>query len=200
MKYTLDEYLKLEESYENVVRDSIGSYSEFTKFIRMSLDRAIKLAEAANMVKSDSWENLHEDQISQHFVTFFLSRGVKASHDSFNRGHPDICIEHATYKWIVEAKKDNSNSYLMDGYEQLTTRYTTGAEGESTGCLLIYCIRPKVAQNLSSWMDYLEARKNIKSKDKLNSLEFHTVEQHSVSGTDFTTWHIPVSFYLNPLK
>lgn len=145
-----------------------------------------------------------EDQLTIEIVSNLKMLGLEADHDPQHGGHCDIVVK-APYRfvWMAEAKKHSSYDWLDDGFQQLTTRYSTGTIGQDQGEVLIYCWNADAKAMLDNWRSKLgEKNQDIEVFDDPggNPLAFWSRHKHVNSGLDFTTRHKVVALYHDPAK
>lgn len=120
-----------------------GTYDEFIELLHSDIRSAIDEQAAAAHQKSSA----SEDDITIGIVQWLKARYWVASHETSSNGHVDLTVVLHNYKWLGEAKKDNSYAYVWKGFQQLMTRYSPGfqfaarAKEDFTETLgiLIYC-------------------------------------------------------------
>lgn len=79
-------------------------------------------------------QTMSEDGLSIEIVGFLKAMGFDAGHDTQYGGHCDIVVEgRDNFLWIAEAKKHGSYDWLLEGFEQLDRRYSTGMPGQDAG-------------------------------------------------------------------
>ena len=174
------------------------SYEDFIETLYKDLDKSISVLEdARNLTSNDS-----EDRINADIVGKLKCMGYDATHDTQVGGHCDIHVERKNYRWIGEAKIYKGNSYLNEGFLQLTTRYTTARVNQNQGGLLIYIRRENAEEIMSNWKAEIEKiHKNDINKidtDPKNPLAFFSDHKHKTSGCTYRTRHIPVMLHFEP--
>ncbi|WP_313350484.1 hypothetical protein [Paracoccus sp. (in: a-proteobacteria)] len=158
----------------------------------------------------DLIENRHvfhkqsEDELSINIVGKLKSAGIEASHDTQTGGHCDIHVRGADhFLWIGEAKVHSTYKWLEDGFHQLSTRYATGAYGQDSGELLIYCTGARGVDVLETWRDKLvELYPEVAVvEDKIRErLWFRTTHTGVSTGLPFNTRHRLLPLHFAPLK
>lgn len=142
-----------------------------------------------------------EDEISIDFVSMLKAMGFQAAHDTQYGGHCDIIVEAKNdFLWIAEAKIHSSYAWLEKGMAQLSTRYSTGLEGQDCGEILVYTYSPRLDKIMLEWADRLKAAVSgiqIQDVDK-DKLTFLSVHVHEKSGRPFRVRHKGVTLHFNP--
>jgi hypothetical protein len=128
--------------------------------------------------------------------------GFQAEHDSSVGGHCDIVIRgKELFLWLAEAKKHNDYAWLDKGFQQLSTRYSTGVVGQDHGEVLIYCYVKNAKQILDNWRAELVKRNaEVKIDEAICShpLIFTSIHKHASSGLDFRVRHKIMALYWEP--
>jgi hypothetical protein len=184
------------EAAQNLDLRLTSSYSDFVACVNRGLDDVIELIqENPNLRRNDS-----EDRITIDIVMALRCKGFNAAHDTMTGGHTDIIIKKDNFKWIAEAKiHKNDYSYLMQGFNQLTTRYANGTPNNSHGCLLIYIKDGNAAQIVERWKSHLTNEQLPGfSSDDASQLNFASQHTHAGSGLQYEVRHIGVVLHFNP--
>jgi hypothetical protein len=173
-----------------------SSYADFVACVNRGLDDVIELIQGSpNLRQADS-----EDRITIEIVVALKAKGFDAGHDTMTGGHTDILVKKDNFTWIAEAKIHRSNyTTLMQGFNQLTTRYANGTLNNSHGCLLIYIKDGNAAQIVERWKSYLtnEQLPGFSSSDA-TQLDFSSQHTHAGSGLPYAVRHIGVVLNFNP--
>ncbi len=173
------------------------TYDEFIEILYTDIDEIIcRLQENPELHEKDT-----EDRLTIEIKNNLCSMGYNASHDSKIGGHADLAFRKGKFLWVGEAKIHSSYDYLWEGFQQLSTRYSTGGSNQKDGGLLIY-IRVKDATLVTQkWKEHL-ATKNLPNYStrpcNLEESCFFSVHKHERSGCNFTIRHMPVMLYFNP--
>lgn len=150
----------------------------------------------------DKKQDDDEDGLTVQVCSMLKIGGVKAVHNASVGGHCDIVVEERDdFLWLAEAKIHSSYSWLGKGFQQLSTRYSTGNYGQDHGDVLIYCFVQDAKAMLSKWRDELVIRNpdvSISDGEDENPLSFASSHKHECSGLDFCVRHKAVSLYWNP--
>lgn len=147
-------------------------------------------------------QGLGEDKITTDICNMLIMAGFDALHDSSVGGHCDIVIKGKNrFLWLAEAKEHSNYGWLQKGFQQLSTRYSTGQIGQDHGAVIIYCYVADAAKMLEKWrVELLNNNKNVEaeqSKDG-NPLHFFSKHQHIATGLPFNVRHKAVALHWNP--
>jgi hypothetical protein len=174
------------------------TYDEFVKVLYIDIDRIIyQLEENPELRQNDN-----EDRLTIDIENQLRCMGYNASHDSKVGGHTDISVRKGSFLWIGEAKIHKSSyDYLWEGFQQLSTRYSTGDSNQRDGGILIYIRCKDTTSILKRWQDYLRG-KNLPDYScepcKIRSLSFFSTHKHERSGQAFQIRHMPVILHFDP--
>ena len=174
-------------------------YAEFVDIIEDALDWIAQDMAQNPKVKQDAGE----DQITDEIVRLLKFLTLEASHSTVVGGHCDIVIYgRDAMLWLGEAKSVESanDSYLYKGFEQLNSRYSTGAPDQECGGMIIYCFARRADRVMESWRKYLGSQiKGIRIAEcAKNPLEFRSTNVSERTGRDFKVRHLAISFYFDP--
>jgi hypothetical protein len=143
-----------------------------------------------------------EDALTLEVCSMLRMLGFQASHDDDVGGHCDIVIKgNESFLWLAEAKKHSDYAWLDKGFQQLSTRYSTGVNGQDHGEVLLYCFNQNAKAMLKKWREELKARNDgVTTQDTAcgNPLLFCSIHQHAASGLDFHVRHKAVALYWDP--
>jgi hypothetical protein len=142
-----------------------------------------------------------EDGLSIDVVTELKAIGFEASHDTQYGGHCDIVIEARDgFLWIGEAKIHKDYDWLLKGFQQLDTRYSTGIPGQDAGGIIIYYFGQNLSAVMTTWQERLvAARPDVQvSVCPINPLVRNSVHIHKNSGLPFRVRHTPINLYFKP--
>lgn len=173
------------------------SYEEFATSVNQTIDSACYLL----IEDSEKHLNLKETEITSSIWMFL--KGQRLYHiekDSDSNGNVDLIVRSHKHKLLVEAKIWSSNSYLYQGYLQLTERYSKGEKQHNQGAILIY-IKPDSEQNnevaiMEEWSSYLKEKYediNI-NPCVIDDSRFKSSRPHSGTKHDYHVRHIPITF------
>jgi hypothetical protein len=111
-------------------------------------------------------QGLGEDAITLEICSMLKMAGFQAAHDDDVGGHCDIVVKgKGLFLWLAEAKEHSDYAWLDKGFQQLSTRYSTGVKGQDHGEVLVYCYTQNAAAMLKKWRGELEARNaGVKTK------------------------------------
>jgi hypothetical protein len=142
-----------------------------------------------------------EDALTIDIITDLKALGFDASHDKDYGGHGDIVIEaRDNFLWIGEAKIHGAYEWLLKGFQQLDTRYSTGLPGQEHGGLIIYCKGRDVEQVMVKWIEYLQVSRPDVTIDSIvdQPLVRRSQHTHATTGRLFKVRHVPISLYHEP--
>ena len=200
-KFTLAELSRLGAVAPDVAnfakRLIVKTYDEFIDILYDDLDRIVSLIEEnPELHKKDS-----EDRITIEITRSLRHQGYQASHETKHGGHCDVLVSRGNFCWIGEAKKHNGYDYLMEGFLQLTTRYSTGDDYQQAGGMLIYHFEKNTHKVMTEWANRLT---EVGLPDFTicpcckRKLPFYSSHTHEKSGLPFKVRHIPVMFHFDP--
>jgi hypothetical protein len=144
-----------------------------------------------------------EDRLSIELISILRAMNYDAEHEPKIGGHCDITVRgQQNFLWIGEAKIHKDYDYLYKGFQQLTTRYSTGDVGQNCGGLIVY-IRNKDAKSVvANWRTHLENQKLDEyihhDCAKRPELNFYSAHKHDRSGLPFHVRHIAVLLRFDP--
>ena len=143
-----------------------------------------------------------EDRMTIEIANGLNLIGYNVTHEEKIGGHADLSVKHRNgWLWIGEAKIHSDYGYLWQGFQQLTTRYTTGNDNQNAGGLIIY-IRNKNAKSvIDTWKERLNTNYGIQEFSpcpKRESFSFFTRHVHSRSGIPFNVRHMGVVLGFDP--
>ncbi|MDB5617442.1 hypothetical protein [Tardiphaga sp.] len=142
-----------------------------------------------------------EDEISIDFVSMLKAMGFQAAHDTQYGGHCDVIVEgRDDFLWIAEAKVHSSYAWLEKGMAQLSTRYSTGLDGQDCGEILVYTYQRRLDHIMLEWADRLKAAVSGIQIDQIDmdKLTFLSVHEHENTGRPFRIRHKGVTLHFAP--
>ncbi|TAV18754.1 hypothetical protein [Rhizobium ruizarguesonis] len=177
---------------------SCVSYEDFVAVVNRAMDYI-----ASNMAKNpEENSKLTENQLTIQIANNLQSLTFAARHDLKVGGHCDIVVEWGdTGLWLAEAKIfDDDYTWLYKGFQQLSTRYTSGAIHQNTGAMLIYVLPPNARLIMQKWKAKLAKERptifiEACASDPLAIISQH---EHERSGLTLTVRHKPFLFNFNP--
>ena len=187
-----------------IERLKVETYDDFISRLYKDIDEIIiDIQSGARYLQNP--DNKKEDRITMEIVRLLRRSGYDASHDTDHRGHSDLHVKSGLtgedFIWLGEAKIHNSYDYLWEGFNQLTTRYSTGDFNQAEGGMLIYIFRKNTASVMSKWKEHLQTKypEDLQIEDcQRRSLSFYSSLCHEASGLPFRVRHMPLILYFNP--
>ncbi len=178
-------------------------YSARLAALQAAVDFACNLLEQHKHKKQGAdKKGLGEDEITLQICEMLDMAGFQPTHDADIGGHCDIVVKGKNlFLWLAEAKKHDGYDWLDKGFQQLSTRYSTGTMGQDHGEILVYCYTKDARAMLEKWREELEARNaNVKTTDCStgNALVFYSTHKHASSGLDFHVRHKAIALYWDP--
>lgn len=171
-------------------------YDDFVEVLYHDLDKIISIIqENPELRKKDA-----EDRLTIDFEVPLRCMGYEASHDSKIGGHADLVVKKNTFLWIGEAKIHRDYNYLLEGFLQLSTRYSTGASNQKNGGIFIYIRQQDAKSILERWEKHLlDKVPNLSCHPcQIREESFFSEHKHERSGRDFKIRHMPVILYFEP--
>ena len=143
-----------------------------------------------------------EDRYNVDIANSLSLIGYQAHHDKWQNGHPDIYVEsHRGYQWIGESKLHKDYEYLLEGFRQLSMRYSSGFVGQNHGAILIITKNESIKNLMTRWQSKLldSEFKDVEVEEcTMDKACFVSKHGHAVSGEDYTVRHIPISIRFVP--
>ncbi len=178
-------------------------YEEFVSILYDDINKiVIEMERNLELRKKDG-----EDRLTIEIKGSLCHFGYTAGHDNKIGGHCDLTVEKKEWLWIGEAKVFDSRGYtwVNEGFQQLTTRYSTGGYNNCHGAILIYIRKPNTKQIMENWKAHLLANngdvENLQAFDFLEkSLIFCSEHSHQRTGLPFKVRHIPFCLHFDPKK
>jgi hypothetical protein len=176
-----------------------ANYSDFVDVLYSDIDTAIvHLQENAHLTQKDS-----EDRLSMDLLGKLHVLGYDATHDTGVRGHCDLTVRNNGFTWLGEAKIHDSYDYLLEGFNQLCTRYSTGDHASAAGGVVIYIRQRAAASVMSKWKDHLKENADVPTIAVAEcaarpALAFFSEHEHEVSGLPYKVRHMGVCLHFQP--
>lgn len=175
-------------------------YEDFLRVLYQDIDSIIGgFQENPELLRNDG-----EDRITSELKRSLRLLGYAATHDEKIGGHSDLVVRGKVqnYLWIGEAKIHGAYDYLYQGFQQLTTRYTTGDVNQNCGGMLIYIKSNNAAEVVSKWRAHLKD-KALDGYSDSNCVErpehvFYSAHKHERAGSVFTVKHIGIILGFDP--
>ncbi|NWJ26117.1 hypothetical protein [Rhizobium sp. RM] len=168
------------------------------KAVQKAIDYVCNQLETDKSKKQDR----DEDDLTLEICSMLRAAGFRAAHDEHMNGHCDVVIRGKDgFLWLAEAKKNGAYSWLDKGFQQLTTRYSTGVPGQDHGEVLLYCFAKNSKNLIDKWREELVARNpevSTQASSCGSPLIFGSTHKHEASGLDFYVRHKAVTLYWDP--
>jgi hypothetical protein len=199
-----DSLRKLQE-FEDLIPEFAGfpsrilaeTYDEFIQVLYEDIDKITYLLQE----NPELHQNDTEDRLTLDIMRSLRCLGYNASHESKIGGHADLVVRKGKFIWIGEAKIHHDYEYLWKGFQQLTTRYSTGDNNQNDGGLLIYIKVRNAKEVVEKWQELLASKDlpgYLMQPCKARDICFFSIHQHQRSGRNFKVRHIPIILYFNP--
>ncbi|HDR9038880.1 TPA: hypothetical protein QDB07_006457 [Burkholderia vietnamiensis] len=174
-------------------------YEVWSDVLELDLLQCIKMLEEDPQIRAKDGE----DRLTAEIITMLRSRSYDASHDEKVGGHSDIVVRHAKgYLWLGEAKIHSTYDYLLQGFNQLCTRYSRGTPDSDRGSLIVYTRVQDVGAVIQKWRAHLGDQKiaEFVADDCPHRKEvgFRSKHKHDSSGRDYRVWHVGVVLHFDP--
>lgn len=192
------------EIESHVLRLRPRNYDSFISQLYKDLDEVVARIAASRQY----YYTLDEDQLSVSIIGQLQAMCYQAHHDVANGGHVDIYVSKNNFKWLGEAKIFSDNGYIMDGFYQLTTRYSAGDHNATCGGMLIFINNEKSTDSvMTGWKDFLGQQHKLDAglvelttaACPLHPQCFLSTHKHAVSGLDYRVRHIPMNISFKPM-
>lgn len=144
-----------------------------------------------------------EDGLTTDVVTSLRNMGFQASHDTTVGGHCDVVIEgRNNFLWLGEAKIHRSYDWLLQGFNQLDTRYATASLDQDHGGIIIYCYEGRTDTIIDEWAKRLkQARPDVELTDRRPEERFfRSSHLHHRTGRPYHVRHVPVALQWKPAQ
>lgn len=174
------------------------SYEDFVGVLNRAIDYI-----ASNMARNpDDNGKLTENQLTIRIVENLQNLTFSARHDLKVGGHCDIVVEWGdTGLWLAEAKIFKGDyGWIYKGFQQLSTRYATGAANQNSGGILIYILPPNAREIMEKWKAKLvqERPRIIINACGVDPLAIVSEHEHERSGLTLTVRHKPFLLNFSP--
>lgn len=171
--------------------------------VQRGVDFACNLLEQHKHKKQgNDGKGMGEDEITLEICEMLTMAGFQPAHDDDVGGHCDIVIKgRSVFLWLAEAKKHHDYPWLDKGFKQLSTRYSTGVEGQDHGEVIIYCYTQDAKAMLANWRKELTTRNpDVVADDSAcgSQFLFCSRHKHAASGQDFHIRHKVIALYWDP--
>lgn len=195
----LKKFALFDKSVESFLNKLLcNSYDDFVKNVYKELETCIEFMEEDPSVR----KNDGEDRLTTDIIHHFRAKGYHATHDEMIGGHSDIVIKHKDYMWLGEAKIHSNYKYLMQGFKQLCTRYSSGTNKNCNGGLVIYIRTNDASAVIDEWKKRLDSEQlpeySSTQCDSRQELSFHSIHKHARSGLPYKVRHMGVVLGFDP--
>ncbi|WP_296253476.1 hypothetical protein [uncultured Stenotrophomonas sp.] len=188
--------------WDKLVYSGRHEYSDFVSLV----ERAVIWAAAQMSENPKEITHLDENALTYQLVKALRAIAFDASLDSTVGGHCDLVVRYGDrYLWLGEAKIYKGYTWLTKGYLQLTTRYSTGLEGQDCGALIIYFKSGDMAAVMTEWSARLGSMKSNRNGAPIvvavntpPACSVVSTQAHHRSGRDFVVKHLPISIVWDP--
>jgi len=176
-----------------------AGYEEWVNVLELDLLQCVKFLEEDPLIRRKDGE----DRLTADLIGNLRSRAYDASHDEKVGGHADIVVRNPKgYLWLGEAKIHASYDYLLQGFNQLCTRYSRGTPEADRGALIIYTRVADVAAVVERWREYVKAQgiTDFEAADCSIRKEhaFRSSHRHKSGGRPYRVWHLGVVLHCEP--
>lgn len=185
-------------------RQLASSYEDFIRILYRDLENVLSKVQERKQI----YGHASEDEITMYIVDLLQEKDYWAVHDEKLGGHVDIIVRRrdTNYLWAAEAKRDKGPDWIEDGFRQLTQRYSTGAENQDRGCILVYVQGKNAKRIFQNWRTHLETLAEGDDFEELTTsdcpvkkdLAFLSTHSHESSGRTYHVRHLAVGLHHNP--
>jgi hypothetical protein len=176
---------------------SKDGYDEFNGLVDDALDFCIREMERQPQLHYDQ----NEDRLSKSLISPMLGMGFEVDSKA-NGGNVDVAIELGrSYSWLGESKIWDGPAYIFEGYLQLTTRYASGGEYQTSVGMITFCGLKRSDQAMLDWANHLSANGkdvSIPNMPIIGSTGFRSTYRSERSGAVMSVRHMSVSIYFKP--
>lgn len=174
------------------------TYEEFVSVLYKDIDRiVITMEKNPELQQNDS-----EDRLTIEIRGILEHSGYDATHEEKIGGHADLVVKKNDWLWIGEAKIHYDYGHLFKGFQQLSTRYSTGGSYNSQGGMLIYIFGAKAKIVMDTWKTHLKEKMGEDNLEffecQANLLYFYSEHSHQRTGLAFKVRHIPFCLHFDP--
>jgi len=177
---------------------SIGNFQQFVSVVERAILYALRQLSRNPELRQDH----SEDQLTIEVINLLRAFNLDAQHEAKIGGHCDVSIFGPyDFLWLGEAKRHIQDySWLLKGFQQLDSRYSTGLSGQDHGGLIIYSIYPRIDQVMESWKAHLiKDRTGLTCGDfDSDSNSFFSSHQHDSTGRTISVRHFGCPLHFRP--
>lgn len=184
--------------------ENISNYNDFIEALHYALENLVivKLEEKKNILEKHKDEVLISAMITENLNNLFY----EAVNEARNNGAVDITVSKGIHKWLGEAKIYYDNPSLIEGFRQLSSRYSNASNiNANQGGFLIYNFRPNTKNLIDIYKKIAtpilsEEFSNFNYYDcDVHPLRFYSSHIEESSGLTYTVKHFPISLNFNPI-
>lgn len=177
--------------------DSDAGYLEFLRLVDSAFDFCIREMECQPQLHY----NMSEDQLSRALISPMLGMGFEIESKA-NGGNVDVAIDFGrAYSWLGESKIWSGPAYIFEGYLQLTTRYASGGQYQTSGGVITFCGLPRADNAMRDWALHLrDCGKDvtISAIPDTGEKEFRSTYVSERTGSVMDVRHMAISIYFKP--
>lgn len=167
-----------------------------------TVEKAVDHSIREIMKTAHLYQGRKEDELTDIIIKQLGGMGILATHDTQYGGHCDIVVETQDgFLWIAESKINNKGyDWILQGFQQLDTRYTTGIKGQDSGDIIVFLYNESMMDFMNEWVKRLSAaRPDVSGSFSQNDpTQWVSSHKHARSGLPFRIRHLPVSLYFKP--
>ncbi len=180
-------------------RLTVCSYDEFVNVLYEDIDECIKAMEDEASLRAEDGE----DRLTSDIINWLKARTYNAAHDEYVNGHSDIVVRHPSgYLWLGEAKVHGGYDHLVQGFQQLCTRYSRGTPNADKGGLVLYVRNVDCASVVAAWLTRLQQMQLpdfwTEGCPTRKELGFYSSHTHESSGRAYKVRHMAIVLHCDP--
>ena len=183
----------------NIIRSLLATtWLEFAECVEEAINLSLRqIAENPELKKSRS-----EDELTIDLVSLLKSAGFQAGHETKIGGHVDVVVRGPNdFLWLGEAKWHGGGyAWLYKGFQQLNTRYATGAPGQDRGGMIIYIDQKDASNVMGRWQAHLKEKRPDIKLVPVDDIDpgFLSTHDSDRSGRPYQVKHYSLSLYFDP--
>jgi hypothetical protein len=190
----------LHPTYARVVqRMLVASYPAFVDLLHKDIDACVGILEEDPGARGESGE----DFLTTEIAGMLRCMSYDARREERVGGHADLVVRHAQgYLWVCEAKVHGAYDHLLQGFNQLVTRYSLGTPNCDLGGVLIYIRNKNAAAVVANWKTHLTVHGGpglvFETCNARDDLAFYSTHNHERTGRPFKIRHMGVVLNFDP--